>query len=256
MDGAASRALTFDAYLTLVERHLAHERHTGLVTGVTDAALGLLLATRVPVADAVPVHERLAAACRTGLDRGGDPVAFTRGLARSSRDVDELRRWLAEDRTDHHVPLDPPLRWTVVQRLALLDGLDADAIEAERRRDRSAEGDLGAAAARAARPLPEAKEEAWSELVSDEVSNRRFAVVAAGLWSAEQAELTAPYFMRYLEAAPRLAQRGPAFAYVVGEASKTFLIPPAQVEQLRGALAGQVPTVLRRAWEDVLDDRT
>ena len=88
------------------------------------------MATRVPAADAASVHERLASACRAGLEQGGDPVAFTRGLARASRDPDELRSWLAEGRTDHDVSLDPRLRWTVVRRLALLGGLDAEGIEA------------------------------------------------------------------------------------------------------------------------------
>ena len=40
MDAVASRALTFDAYLTLVERHLPAERHPGLVTAVADRHAG------------------------------------------------------------------------------------------------------------------------------------------------------------------------------------------------------------------------
>ena len=256
MDAVASRALTFETYLALVERHLPAERHSGLVTAVADVTLGLLLATRVVGADAPSVHERLAAACRAGLENGGQPIAFTRGLAQASRDRDELRRWLADDRTDHDVSLDPRLRWTAVHRLALLGDLDADAIEAERRRDGTAEGDLAAASALAARPLPRAKEEAWAQLVADDVSNRRFSAISAGLWSAEQAELAAPYFPRYLDAAPRLAERGPAFAQVVGGACKAFLLDGDQVAQLREALVGEVPTVLRRCWEDALDDRS
>ena len=175
----------------------------------------------------------MASACRAGLAEGGDPVAFTRDLARASRDPDELRRWLAEGRTDHDVALDPRLRWTVVRRLALLGGLDAEGIEAERRRDRTAEGDLGAVSALAARPPAEAKEEAWAGLVADDVSNRRFSAIAAGLFAAESADLAAPYFTRYLEAGPRLAERGSAFAQVVGEECKSFLLDGSQVEQLR-----------------------
>ena len=53
-----------------------------------------------------------ARAARRGLPGrarrgGGERVAFTRGLARASRDVDELRRWLADDRTDHDVGARP-----------------------------------------------------------------------------------------------------------------------------------------------------
>ena len=125
MDAVAGRDLAAERYLALVDRHLPAERHVSLITAVADATLGQVLSTRVPAAAAVAVHERVAAACRAGLDAGGDPVAFTRGLAGSSRDADELRRWLADDRTDHDVALDPQLRWRVVHRLAGLGGLDA-----------------------------------------------------------------------------------------------------------------------------------
>jgi aminopeptidase N len=198
----------------------------------------------------------VAAACRTGLDSGGDRIAFTRGLARSSRDADELCRWLPDDRTDHDVALDPQLRWQVVRRLALLGELDADAIEEERRHDGTAAGDLGAAAAWAARPTAEAKAEAWAALGTDDVSNRRFTALAAGLWPAEQAELAAPYLPEYLAAGPMWAARGPAFSLVVGQAFPAFHLDSVQLDLLRNAVADEVPTVLRRHWEDALDDRT
>ncbi len=255
IDSVASRDLTAERYLTMVDRHLPAERHVSVITAVADATLGPVLSTRVPAADAVAAHERLAAACRAGLERGGDAVAFTRGLARASRDADELRRWLAEDRTDHDVDLDPQLRWRVVRRLAGLGELDAQAIEEERRRDGTADGDLGAATALAARPTAEAKAEAWSALTEDDISNRRFSAIAAGLWPAEQAELAAPYLPRYLEAGPRWASRGPAFSLVVGHCFPAFHLDDAQLDLLRQALAGDVPTVLRRHWQDILDDR-
>ena len=256
IDAVAGRDLAVERYLALIDRHLPAERHVSLITAVADATLGHVLSTRVPAADAAAARERMAAACRAGLDAGGDPVAFTRGLARSSRDADELRRWLADDVTDHDVALDPQLRWRVVHRLAGLGGLDAQAIEEERRRDGTANGDLGAATALASRPTAEAKDEAWDALMEDDVSNRRFDAVAAGLWPAEQAQLGAPYLPRYLEAGPRLAARGPAFSAVVGDAFPRFHLDEAQLEPVRQALTGDVPTVLRRAWEDALDDRT
>jgi aminopeptidase N len=255
MDAVACRDLAAERYLSLLDRHLPAERHVSLITTVVDATLGTILSRRVPAADAVAWHERVAVACRAGLDAGGDPVAFTGGLARASRDADELRRWLADDRTDHDVALDPQLRWRVVHRLAGLGGLDAAAIEEERRRDGTAKGDLGAVSALAARPTAEAKEEAWSALTDDGISNRRFTAITAGLWPAEQAELAAPYLRRYLEAGPRWAARGPAFSLVVAHAFPAFHLDDAQLDLLRRALAGDVPTVLRRHWEDVLDDR-
>jgi aminopeptidase N len=255
LDSVAGRDLPVETYLTLVDRHLPTERHVSLITAVADATLGALMSTRVPAGNAAAAHERVAAACRAGLDAGGDAVSFTRGLARASRDAGELRRWLADGRTDHDVALDPQLRWRVVQRLAELGRLDADEIEEERRRDGTADGDLGAATALAARRTAAAKAEAWAALSTDDISNRRFSALAAGLWPAEQAELGAPYLPRYLEAGPRWAARGPAFSSVVGDAFPRFHLDDEQLGLVRGALSGDVPTVLRRAWEDALDDR-
>ena len=256
MDAVAGRDLAVERYLAMVDRHLPAERHVSLITAVADATLGPVLSTRVPAADAVAAHEGVAAACRAGLGNGGDPVAFTRGLARASRDTDELRRWLADGRTDHDVVLDPQLRWRIVRRLAELGALDAPEIEEERRRDGTADGDLGAATARAARPTAEAKSEAWDALSEDDISNRRFTAIATGLWPAEQADLGAPYLPRYLHAGPRWAARGQAFSLVVGQAFPAFHLDEGQLELLRRALAGDVPTVLRRYWQDALDDRT
>jgi aminopeptidase N len=256
LDAVHTRDLPVERYLGLVDRHLPAERHTSLVTTIPEATLGAVLSRRVPADRATSVHQRVAAACRAGLDAGADPVAFTRGVALASRDVEELGRWLADGRTDHDVTLDPQLRWTVVRRLALLGALDATEIEEERRRDGSADGDLGAATALAARPTSEAKEEAWRQLLADDVSNRRFAALARGLWPAEQAGLAAAYLPRYLEAGPRWATRGPAFSQGVGAAFPAFHLDDAQLDLLREALAGELPTVLRRQWQDALDDRT
>ncbi len=256
VDAVATRDLQVERYLALVDRHLPAERHVDLISTVVEATLGPVLSKRVPAHDAAAVHERVAVACRAGLDAGGDPVTFSRALALASRDAEELRRWLADQRTDHDVALDPQLRWRVVRRLAGLGELDARAIEEERRRDGTSNGDLGAATALASRPTEEAKAEAWAVLVEGDVSNRRFSAVAAGLWPAEQAELAAAYLPRYLEAGPRWAARGPAFSQVVGHAFPAFHLDDAQLDLLREALAGDVPTVLRRYWQDVLDDRT
>jgi hypothetical protein len=43
---------------------------------------------------------------------------------------------------------------------------------------------------------------------------------------------------------------------VVGRSFHRLHLAPRQVDELRQALAGDVPVVLRRLWEDALDDRT
>jgi aminopeptidase N len=91
----------------------------------------------------------------------------------------------------------------------------------------------------------------------DDVSNRMYAALAEGLWSPEQAALGAPYVAKYLEASPALAaRRGPGFANVIGSSFPRQWLDDAQLDLLRAALAGDVPTVLRRQWDDELDDRT
>ena len=251
--------LPVEDQLGLVDRHLADEPNPTLVEAVVEHLARRVLARRIPADQAPAVHHRLAGCLRTGLAGGPEAqraVALARGLALTSHDAEELRRWLTADRTDQGHELDPSLRWSVVHRLAGLGELDADGIEEERRRDGTAQGDLGAATALAARPTAEAKAEAWVSMSAAEISNRRFSALARGLWSPEQSELVAPYVPAYAAAGPGLAQRGSAFAAEVGSAFPALFLDDAQLELFRAALRGDVPAVLRRAWEDALDDRT
>lgn len=79
----------------------------------------------------------------------------------------------------------------------------------------------------------------------------------AGLWSLEQGALLAPLVADYLDQAPAWSTlRGQAFSQVVGRAFPSLPLDPGQVVHLERALTGEVPTVLRRAWEDRLDDIT
>jgi aminopeptidase N len=75
-----------------------------------------------------------------------------------------------------------------------------------------------------------------------------------GLWSVEQPGLVAPYVERYLREAPAWAERGQGFAQVVGRVRPGLALTDAQVALLDDALAGDLPTVLRRQWEDWRDD--
>jgi aminopeptidase N len=219
----------------------------------------IVIPQRVAADRAARAVEAVAAACLTGLRQGpGEQlgVAFTRGLAATSHDAGLLRGWLDAGATDAGVTLDPALRWQVVRRLAELGAIDGDTIAAEEARDPSMGGELGAAAARSARPEVAAKDAAWAAMVEDEqVSNRRFEYLAAGLWSVEQAELLRPFVRRYFTETPAVAQRrGQAFCAVVGKAFPKVALDDEQLDLLRTALAGDLPAVLRRHWEDRYDD--
>ena len=59
----------------------------------------------------------------------------------------------------------------------------------------------------------------------------------------------------YAERGPELATRSSAFANVVGWGFPRLALDAEQLETFERALQGDVPTLLRRAWEDELDDR-
>ncbi|GAA2708037.1 aminopeptidase N [Actinoplanes palleronii] len=235
----------------LLPGQLPRESSPTLVTAALNRALDELVRRRsVPGA-----LEMIAAACVPS----GEPdrqLALAAGLARTTTDIALLRRWLDVDATDLGVPLLPDLRWAVVHRLAELGGIDAPGIEAERRRDGTATGALGALTALAARPSAVAKAQAWAAMTGDAgISVRRFGALAAGLWSPSQRELVAPYLPAYLEVSPGLARRGSAFATAVGRAFPALPLTAAELDLVREASTGDVPTVLRRRWMDELDDR-
>jgi aminopeptidase N len=148
------------------------------------------------------------------------------------------------------------MRWSAIRRLAALGALTPEQIDEERHGDGTVVGQVGAARALAAIPHPEAKERAWARMFADpHVSNRMFEAAAEGFWDPEQVPLVHPYVARYLEEAPAVARaRGQAFSQLVGSAFPDIPLGDPDVAALEDALAGDVPTVLRRAWEDRLDD--
>lgn len=255
-DEVQARALPAAEYVDLVQQHLAGERSAVLVSAVLARTLDRVLPLRTPAAAAAGAHDAIASACETGLMHAATPalaLAFASGFAATTREGPTLRGWLAAG-TVGDLPLPPTLRWRSVRRLAETGAVDAAFIEEERRREPGLEAEHGAAAALAARPTVAAKDEAWAAAAGPTVDNRRFGALLDGLWSTEQAELLAPYVDRYLREAPDWARRGQAFALVVGRHRPALALHPAQVAALDRALAGDLPTVLRRQWADWRDD--
>ena len=245
------------SHLELLTRHLPRESSPTLVAAALARTRNDLVRRVLPPSDVPAALAVVAAGC--AIENEPDEqraVALARGLAWATTDTALLRRWLDADATDQGLALDPELRWTVVRRLAELGGLDASAIEAERLRDGTAAGDLGAVTALAARPTAAAKSAAWAAMTEDaDVSVSRFRALAAGFWSLSQRELVAPYVAAYVAVAPSLARRGSAFAAAVGAAFPAFPLTAQELYPVREALRGGVPEVLRRAWDDELDDR-
>jgi aminopeptidase N len=256
IDRVRTRALDATAFADLVERHLPGERSATVVTAVLTRTATWVVPLRTPSAAAPALVEQVAAACGTGLLHATSPelaLAFADGFATGSDDAETLQDWVRSSAVGS-LPLPARLRWRAVRRLAELGAWDADAIEAERVREPGSDAEVGAAAALAARPSEAAKEAAWSAAGDPAVDNRIFEALMAGLWSPEQPDLLAPYVERYLRDAPMWAARGQAFALVVGRARPALALTDGQVALLDEALDADLPTVLRRQWEDWRDD--
>ncbi|MFC0315079.1 aminopeptidase N [Gordonia phosphorivorans] len=104
--------------------------------------------------------------------------------------------------------VDAELRWKLVKALAGAGVADAAAIDAEAARDNTAAGARHAAAARAARPLPEAKEQAWTTAFDDDsVANVTVRAMVEGIVAPGQAPLLAGYTERYFAEVARLWAR-------------------------------------------------
>ncbi|AKU14843.1 aminopeptidase N [Luteipulveratus mongoliensis] len=259
-DMVASSELTPTELLDLVAAHLPSESHASIVERVIDRLGGVLSSWIAPDALA-QAHRQLASTFDSVLDRASDAsilLAATRARVRSAstNDVGMLEDWLRSERTSHGVDVEADLRWRIVGRLAELGAIDEQRIGEEAQRDKSTQGEQGSARALAAQPTAEAKAVAWEALFGRSAtdSNRTFEARAKGFWSAEHADLVAPYVGRYLDEAPSLATRSQGVAQQIGDAFPVHAATPETVKQVRTALAAEPPTVLRRIWEDRLDD--
>jgi aminopeptidase N len=246
------------AHLEVLARQLPREPSPTLVAAALDRTRNDLVRRVLSPAEVPAALAVVAAACapaETSDDQRA--VALARGLAWSTVDGELLRRWLDADATDQGLPLDPALRWEVARRLAELGGLDAAQIEAERLRDGTAAGELGALTALAARPTAAAKSAAWTAMTGDpSLPVHRLTALAAGFWSLSHRELVVPYVAAYARVAPVMARQGQAVAAAIGRAFPALPLTDDELTPVRDALRTDMPAVLRRLWEDELDDRT
>ncbi|WP_327315096.1 aminopeptidase N [Streptomyces sp. NBC_01235] len=147
--------------------------------------------------DATLAHLRSAEA---GSDH---QLAWARAFAATARtpeQLDLLEALLDGTQTVEGLAVDTELRWAFVERLAAVGRFDETEIAGEYERDRTAAGERHAATARAARPTPEAKAEAWASVVeSDKLPNAVQEAVIGGFVQTDQRELLAPYTDTYFE---------------------------------------------------------
>jgi aminopeptidase N len=243
-----------------VQRHLAVE--TDPV--VFDSVLRRLVRLVLPQWTSPETHPRaariVADACARALDDGDADrsLAAMRGLARTTSDTGLLRRWLDSGEARPGLAVDRDTRWLAVRRLVVLGGAGADLVAAEAAADRSSSGHQSSLAALASRPDAAAKAEAWAQLCDPHVSNRDFEALVVGLWTPGQEDLVEPYVARYLDEAPRLAERGQAFAAEVASSCPRMPLALDRLQRLRDDLETASErtdnTVLRRGWHDAVDD--
>ena len=143
---------------------------------------------------------RAVAAAEPGSDH---QLAWTHaliGAARTDEHAAAIRGVLDGSVTFPGLALDKDLRWSFVQGLAALGGIDEAGIQAEADADPSAAGQRAAATARALRPDPAAKEAAWHLAVDDdEVPNAMQEAVIAGFAHSTQGALVRPFAQRYFD---------------------------------------------------------
>jgi aminopeptidase N len=198
-------------YLRLVVNNIGRETDVGVVQNLLAQCTSAVNLYGDP-ANREAALDTLATAALDGLTRaapGSDhQLAWARAFlaaARSPEHVATARAILDGSRVFEGLAVDTELRWHIVLALAASGGGDDGVIAAELERDPSDKGQRHAAAARAARPLPEAKAEAWRLVVEDRTQPLALTEeVMTGFQQFGQEELLAPYAERYFDALPQV----------------------------------------------------
>jgi aminopeptidase N len=134
-------------------------------------------------------------------------LTFARHLASAARSpeiLDELEGLLDGSVTLEGLEVDQDLRWVLVTGLARAGRIGEETIAAELERDNTISGREHAAAARAARPVPEAKAEAWRTVLDPDTPNETSRSIVLSFMRPGQEEVLEPYVGAYLDAAEKM----------------------------------------------------
>ncbi len=183
----------------------------------------------------------LAAFARHALERaepGGDfQLAWARAFIASARSEDHVgvvRELLEGTITYPGLQVDTDLRWSMVRSLTGTGAAGEEMIAAELERDPTDQGQRHAAAARAGRPSPEAKAQAWSLITEDSsLSLALMRAIMGGFHHPDQRDLLEPYAARYFHALdPVWRQRSIEVALAVARAMYPRLVIGDEVVQM------------------------
>ena len=252
-------------FVALVEHGIAAETEIGVVQRV------LLQATTAIESYADPgwattvgwpgFSSRLLELARAAESGSDHQLAFINTLL-AGRLFDEqiavVRALLdGDDPADHGLAgltIDTDLRWKLVLALATAGAIDSDpsntpVIDAEAKRDNTSAGTRQAATARAARPLAEAKADAWSQAIDDDtLSNIYTRAVVAGFDRPGQSELLSQYVDKYFAAVPEVwSRRSSEVAQtVVNGLYPSWEITPEALAKADEFLSNDHPAALKR----------
>ncbi|MEU8823293.1 aminopeptidase N [Streptomyces sp. NPDC048636] len=194
-------------YLSLVLSGIAKESDIGVVQSLqrqVKLALELYAAPDWRPAGLTAWTEATLDHLRAAAPGSDHQLAWARAFAATARtdaQLDLVAGLLDGTETIEGLAVDTELRWTLLERLAATGRADEAAITAELERDRTSAGERHATAARAARPTPEAKAEAWASVVeSDNLPNAVQEAVIGGFVQTDQREVLAPYTEKYFTA--------------------------------------------------------
>lgn len=151
------------------------------------------------------------------------------------------------------------MRWAVAVRWVSLGVEGAgDRLAAERERDKSDRGDRAMAAAEAATPDQDVKEDVWGRLHNSGYASLHLALAAAGgFWRRSQTELVEPFVPRFFDGLPAL------YGSWEQEAAKNYYaaffpghrVDESTIEMIDGVLADDsIGPMLRRQLVESKDD--
>jgi len=258
-DATADAELSCEFVLTLLEAALPVETEDIAIQSLSGWADNLLLSqylggdrqSRDRVA--AVIEKRLA----TASPGSGLQLAAALGFATVQSGSSKLPGWLAGGAPPGLV-MDAEMRWATLTSLARSGAASLDDIEAELRRDTSAQGVIHAARCRASLPESEAKQAAWQGIMTNAgLSNYEVFALCEGFWRAEHSDLLEPYVERYFDeiATTSAIRTGWLVAETGRLAFPAYAATEATVDRAERLLAdASLPSGLRRSVADATDD--
>ncbi|TWD84152.1 aminopeptidase N [Kribbella amoyensis] len=194
-DAELDPKLAFEVVLAALPTETSDIAVSAMVGWVHTRLLGIYLTYE-------PYRTRLAEVltAKLGTTEAGSSLQLmvARSVIQTTADADLLRGWLDGTGVPAGLTVDADLRWQITLHLAELGAIGDAEIDAELARDTSSEGVVHATRCRAAVPTVEAKERAWSLIMTDaELSNYELYAACEGFWWPAQTDLTAPYVDRF-----------------------------------------------------------